>query len=135
VRAFTDGPGSGVARELFSPEELGHFRRLGVALQATVRPDGAVKPGSERAASAAAKALDLLMGVVAFKVAGPGAGLGAYGAKVGQRALVGGLGAARTRRSFEGGAPRVRPAGPVLDLAPIGAGSGLAAEYGLPAPR
>ncbi|TNC16412.1 hypothetical protein FF100_03975 [Methylobacterium terricola] len=131
LRAFTEGPGSGLARELFGAEELSHFRRLEVALRATIRPDGGVRPGSERAAAAVAKAVDLIAGAVAFKVGGPGAGLAAYGAKVGQRALVGGVGASKTRTSFQGGAPRVPQAAPVLDLRQIGPGSGLAAEYGL----
>lgn len=128
VRAFTDGPGAGLGRELFSPEELGQFRRFSGALQATLRPDGTVKPNAGAAAGVAAKALDVLAGMVAFKVGGPAAGIGAYGAKVGQRALVGGVGARRARQSFEGGAPRILPP-PTLDLRPVGVGSGLTAEY------
>ncbi|MCF4123840.1 hypothetical protein [Methylobacterium sp. SyP6R] len=131
LRSFTEGPGSGVARELFNQDELGHFRRLAVALQSTIRPDGAMRSGSEKAAGAVAKAVDLIAGAVAFKVAGPGAGLATYGAKVGQRALVGGVGAAKARASFQGGAPRVLQPAPVLDLRQIGPGSGLAVEYGL----
>lgn len=128
---FTGGRGAGLARELFSPEEIGQLRRFSAALQSTLRPDGTARPNASAAAGAASKALDLLAGMVAFKVAGPGAGLATYGAKVGQRALVGGVGARNARRSFEGGAPRMRPPAPVLDLRPVGTGSGLAAEYAL----
>ncbi|KMO39312.1 hypothetical protein VQ02_10245 [Methylobacterium variabile] len=131
LRAFTEGPGSGLARELFGAEELSHFRRLEAALRATIRPDGAMRPGSDRAAAAVMKAVDLIAGAVAFKIGGPGAGLAAYGAKLGQRALVGGVGASKARASFESGAPRVPQPAPVLDLRQIGPGSGLTAEYGL----
>ncbi|MFD0936670.1 hypothetical protein [Methylobacterium trifolii] len=46
-----------------------------------------------------AKALDLIAGAVAFKVGGIGAAAGTYGAKVGQRALLGGVGTVRGWRS------------------------------------
>lgn len=131
ISEFTGGRGAGLARELFSPDEIGQLRRFSAALQATLRPGGSAKPGASAAAGVAAKALDVLAGMVAFKVGGPGAGIGAYGAKVGQRALVGGVGARNARRSFEGGAPRMQPPAPVLDLRPVGTGSGLAAEYAL----
>lgn len=108
VRAFTDGPGSGVARELFETAELAKLRRFAATLQTTLRPDGTMKPGSGEGAKLVARALDVLTGMVAFKVAGPAAGGAAYGARVGQRALIGGVGAARARRSFEGGAPRLQ---------------------------
>lgn len=124
VRAFTDGPGSSVARELFDAAELGKLRRFASALQTTLRPDGTMKPGSGEGAKIVAKALDVLTGMVAFKVAGPAAGAAAYGARIGQRALIGGAGAAKARRSFEGGAPRL-PAPPVdyrTDRLAVGSG-------------
>ncbi|WP_411904167.1 hypothetical protein [Methylorubrum thiocyanatum] len=123
---FTSGRGAGLARELFSPEEIGQLRRFSAALQATLRPDGSVKPNANAAAGVAAKALDVLAGMVAFKVGGPGAGLATYGAKVGQRALVGGVGARSARRSFEGGAPRLLPPAPVMPTDRLAVGGGLA---------
>ncbi|MGE8131492.1 hypothetical protein ACQKQD_31480 [Methylobacterium sp. NPDC080182] len=54
-----------------------------------------------------AKAVDLIAGAIAFKVGGLGAAAGTYGAKVGTRAVMGGVGAASARRSFEGGATRL----------------------------
>lgn len=127
IGEFTGGRGAGLARELFSAEEIGQLRRFSAALQATLRPDGTARPGASAAAGVAAKALDVLAGMVAFKVGGPGAGFGAYGAKVGQRALVGGVGARRARQSFEGGAPRMRPPAPVLPTDRLGLGAGLSA--------
>ncbi|TXN73430.1 hypothetical protein [Methylobacterium sp. WL6] len=125
--AFTNGPGAGVARELFSPEELAQVRRFSGALRATILPDGSMRPGGERTAGVAAKALDVLAGMVAFKVGGLPAAAGTYGAKVGQRALVGGIGAAKARRSFESGAPRMTPPPVALPLGRLGAGAGLEA--------
>ncbi|SEP09804.1 hypothetical protein SAMN02799625_04667 [Methylobacterium sp. UNC300MFChir4.1] len=134
LRDFTDGAGKGVASTLFSPEERGHFRRFSTALASTIRPDGTMRTGAgaEAAQKAVAKAVDLIAGAIAFKVGGLGAAAGTYGAKVGTRAIMGGLGAASARRSFEGGAPRLvlpppdyavsagSSAGRVL--APLGAG-------------
>ncbi|MCJ2016862.1 hypothetical protein MKK84_05370 [Methylobacterium sp. E-065] len=127
LRDFTDGAGKGVASTLFSAEELGHFRRLAAALQATVRPDGTIKPGAagEVGRKAVAKAADLIAGAIAFKVGGLGAAAGTYGAKVGTRAIIGGLGAASARRSFEGGAPRLLAPPPTLPAGQVGAGAGL----------
>nr|WP_137831257.1 hypothetical protein [Methylobacterium sp. L1A1] len=127
INEFTSGRGAGLARELFSPDEIGQLRRFSGALQATLRPDGSAKPNASAAAGAAAKALDVLAGMVAFKVGGPGAGLGVYGAKVGQRALVGGVGARQARQSFEGGAPRLLPPPPVLRTDRLAVGAGLSA--------
>lgn len=126
IGEFTGGRGAGLARELFSAEEIGQLRRFSGALQATMRPDGTSRPGSTAAAGAAAKALDVLAGMVAFKVGGPSAGLATYGAKVGQRALVGGVGARNARRSFEGGAPQMRPPTPVLPTDRLAVGGGVA---------
>ncbi|MCJ2136699.1 hypothetical protein MKK69_22055 [Methylobacterium sp. J-026] len=128
LRDFTDGAGRGVASTLFKPEELGHFRRLASALQATIRPDGAIKAGEagETGRKAVAKLADLIAGAVAFKVGGLGAAAGTYGAKVGTRAIVGGLGAASARRSFEGGAPRLLAPPPMLPLGQLATGEGLA---------
>nr|WP_137830251.1 hypothetical protein [Methylobacterium sp. L1A1] len=95
--------------------------------RAAGRPDGSAKPNASAAADAAAKALDVLAGMVAFKVGGPGAGLGVYGAKVGQRALVGGVGARQARQSFEGGAPRLLPPPPVLRTDRLAVGASLSA--------
>jgi hypothetical protein len=74
-------------------------------VQATVRPDGTIKPGAagEAGRNVVAKAMDLIAGAIAFKVGGLPAAAGTYGAKVGQRAIMGGIGAASARRSFEGG--------------------------------
>ncbi|MDP4006513.1 hypothetical protein [Methylobacterium sp. NEAU K] len=128
LRDFTDGAGKGVASTLFSPEELGHLRRFAGALQATVRPDGTIKPGAagEAGRKAVAKAMDLIAGAIAFKVGGLPAAAGTYGAKVGQRAIMGGIGAASARRSFEGGAPRLLAPPPMLPLGQFATGEGLA---------
>lgn len=106
---FTTGSGKGVAQTLFSADELAQLRRAANGLASTVRPDGTIRSGAALAAGrqAAVKAIDALMGALAFKVAGPVAGAGVYKAKIGQRALVGGLGSVAARRSFEGGAPRL----------------------------
>lgn len=125
VRAFTDGVGRGVAAEMFSPQELGAFRQFAAALNATILPNGKPKPGNERAAGAVARALDVLIGAVAFKIAGPGAAIGAYGQKAGQRLITGGVNASRARRSFEGGAPRLRAPVPVPETGRLAVGSGL----------
>lgn len=71
--------------------------------------DALGKPGAagEAGRKAVAKAMDLIAGAIAFKVGGLGAAAGTYGAKVGTRAVMGGIGAAAARRSFEGGAPRL----------------------------
>ena len=108
-RDFTGGAGKGVATTLFDPGELGHLRRFAGALQATIRPDGTIKPGAagEVGRKAVAKAMDLIAGAIAFKVGGLPTAAGTYGAKVGQRAIMGGIGAAQARASFEGGASRV----------------------------
>jgi len=128
LRDFTDGAGKGVATTLFSPEELGHLRRFAGALQATIRPDGTIKAGAagEAGRKAVAKAMDLIAGAIAFKVGGLGAAAGTYGAKVGTRAVMGGLGAASARRSFEGGAPRLLAPPPMLPLGQLSTGEGLA---------
>ena len=127
LRDFTDGAGKGVASTLFNPEELSHLRRFAGALQATVRPNGTIKPGAagEAGRKAVAKAMDLIAGAIAFKVGGLGAAAGTYGAKVGTRAVMGGLGAASARRSFEGGAPRLMLPPPMLPLGQAATGAGL----------
>lgn len=128
IREFTDGRGRGVASEMFSAEELGQLRRFAAAISTTDRPVRAVRANEGKAAGIAAKALDALAGAIAFKVGGPGAGLAAYGAKVGQRALLGGVGTARARGSFEGGAPRVRPSYSVPATGGAGVAAGLYAS-------
>ncbi|MDR7038929.1 hypothetical protein J2X36_003701 [Methylobacterium sp. BE186] len=128
VRAFTDGAGKGVANEMFSPAELGVFRQFASALNSTILPNGRQKPGSERAAGAVARALDVLTGAVAFKIAGPGAAIGAYGQKAGQRLITGGVNASRARRSFEAGAPRLRAPAPALPSDRLAVGAGLYAD-------
>ncbi|GJD53834.1 hypothetical protein OPKNFCMD_6613 [Methylobacterium crusticola] len=72
--------------------------------------------------------MDLISGAVGFKVGGLGGAAAAYGAKVGQQLLEGGLNTARAAHSFEGGAPRVLAPAPevppaVLPWAFVGAGS------------
>ncbi|TXN64635.1 hypothetical protein [Methylobacterium sp. WL6] len=110
---------------MFAPDELAQLRRFAGALRATILPDGSMRPGGERTASVAAKALDVLAGMIAFKVGGLPAAAGTYGAKVGQRALVGGVGAIKARASFGGGAPRM-PAPPLaLPTDRLGVGAGL----------
>lgn len=126
IRGFTDGPGSGVAREMFSLKELGDLRRFASALDATILPNGNRRPDSDRALGAVAKAFDLIAGAVAFKAAGPAAAGAAYGARdAGRRALTGGIGATRARQSFQGGAPRMRVPVPTLDTSRFATGTGL----------
>lgn len=124
LRDFTDGTGKGVASTLFTGKELSDFRRLSGVLQSTVRPDGSFKTDAAGIAGqkAVAKLVDLIAGAVAFKIGGLGAAAGTYSAKVGTRAIVGGIGAASARRSFEGGAPRLLA--PPPDYA-VSAGSGV----------
>jgi hypothetical protein len=129
LRDFTTGSGKGVASTLFNPEELAHLNRFAAALQSTIRPDGAAKTGAgaEIAKKAAAKALDLVMGAVALKVGGLPAAAGTLAAKPTERLIAGGIGARAARRSFEGGAPRVRVSLPSLPpLGTLATGEGLA---------
>jgi hypothetical protein len=127
IRGFTDGPGSGVARELFNETELANLRRFAGALNATILPNGQPRPDSGRALGAVAKAFDLIAGAVAFKAAGPGAAGAAYGARdAGRRALTGGLGASRARQSFQGGAPALRALSRPLETSRYASGAGLA---------
>ena len=128
LRDFINGSGKGVASTLFNREELAHLNRFAAALQSTIRPDGAMKTGAaaEAGQKAVAKAMDLIAGAVAFKVGGLPAAAGTYSAKIGQRAIVGGLGARAARRSFEGGAPRL-PAPPLaFPLGQFATGEALA---------
>lgn len=110
----------------FDPAEFEAFKARRSAPSNT-SADG--EPGALRL-RVAAKALDVLAGMVAFKVGGPGAGLATYGAKVGQRALVGGVGARDARRSFEGGAPRMQPPAPALPTGRLSIGGGLSVSEG-----
>lgn len=127
IRGFTDGPGSGVARELFNETEVANLRRFANALNATILPNGQPRPDSGRALGAVAKAFDLIAGAVAFKAGGPGAAGAAYGARdAGRRALTSGVGASRARQSFEGGAPALRALAQPLDASRFASGSGLA---------
>ncbi len=128
LRDFIGGSGKGVASTLFNREELAHLNRFAAALQSTIRPDGAMKTGAaaEAGQKAVAKAMDLIAGAVAFKVGGLPAAAGTYSAKIGQRAIVGGLGARAARRSFESGAPRL-PAPPLaFPLGQFATGEALA---------
>lgn len=133
IREFTDGKGAGLARKMFSPEELAEFRRFGTAVQTTVGPDGALRPnGGGKAGQIAGKALDSIAAALGFQAGGLPAAGAIYTGRFGTRLLQDGFAARAARQSFEGGAPRAAaPRGPVLDLRPIGTGSGLAAEYGL----
>ncbi len=90
--------------------------------------DGKVATGAaaEAGQKALAKAMDLIAGAVAFKVGGLPAAAGTYSAKVGQRAIVGGLGARAARRSFEGGAPRLLAPPLAVPLGRFATGEGLA---------
>lgn len=113
---------------MFGPEDLGQFRRFAAALATTIRPDGTIKSGSQAAAGVVAKAADVLAGMVAFKVGGPGAAGAAYGAKAGQRAVFDGIGASSARRSFEGSAPQLWSPGPAFLTDRIAVGAGIAAR-------
>lgn len=129
LRDFTTGSGKGVAGALFNREELAHLNRFAAALQSTIRPNGTAKTGAgaEIAKKAAAKALDLVMGAVALKVGGLPAAAGTLAAKPTERLIAGGLGTRAARRSFEGGAPRVRVSLPSLPpLGSLATGEGLA---------
>ena len=132
LRDFTDGSGKGVASTLFNGKELADFRRLSSVLQNTVRPDGSFKTDAagEAGRKAAAKLVDLIAGAVAFKVGGLGAAAGTYSAKVGTRAIMGGLGAASARRSFEGGAPRLLAPPPGYAVSAGGSAGRLLAPLG-----
>lgn len=133
IREFTDGKGAGLARRMFSPEELAEFRRFGASVQAAVKPDGSARPnGGGKAGMIAGKALDGISALLAAQAGGLPAGAAVFTGRFGTRLLQDGVAARAARRSFEGGAPTLsRSAGPVLDLKAIGIGSGLATEYGL----
>jgi hypothetical protein len=133
IRAFADGEGSGLARTLFSPDELALMNRYADAVRATHVPNGSRLPDGGRSGALARQVMNLISGAIGYKLAGPGGGALAYGMRMGQRALDGGLDAMRASRSFEGGAPRVVPPLPVPPpalTAGAGAAGGLIRPFG-----
>ncbi|ACL60991.1 hypothetical protein [Methylobacterium nodulans] len=137
IRAFTEGEGSGLARTLFSQDELALMNRYADAVWATHAPSGTRLPDGGRSRALARQVMNLISGAVGYKLAGPGGGALAYGMRMGQRVLDGSLDAMRASRSFEGGAPRVvltLPAPPPALTAGAGAAGGLIRPFGaLPA--
>ncbi|MGX7709360.1 hypothetical protein [Methylobacterium sp. Gmos1] len=129
IRAFTKDEGSGLARQMFTGDELALMNRYADAAKATHVPTGSRVPDGGRSAALAGQLVNLLAGAVGFKVSGPAGGAAAFGARVGQRILERGLNGVRAARSFEGGAPRVRPPLPevpagIVPRAAVGAGVG-----------
>ncbi|TGD93726.1 hypothetical protein [Methylobacterium nonmethylotrophicum] len=127
IRAFINGEGSGLARQMFTGEELSLMSRYADAVRATHVPSGSRLPDGGRSSVLASAVMNLISGAIGLKVGGPGGGVAAYGARVGQRILEGGLNGVRASRSFEGGAPRVRPPLPevpagIVPRAAVGAG-------------
>lgn len=135
IRAFTEGQGRGLADEMFQPEELALFNRYADTLRSLERPKGGRVQDDGRLASAGAHIVNVLAGAIGFKAGGPAGAAAAYGARVGQRALVGGLSAGRASRSFNEGAPRVPSPAPAYAV-PFGFGgagaAGLGTAYGVP---
>ncbi|WP_264051678.1 hypothetical protein [Methylobacterium flocculans] len=133
IQEFTAGKGSGLAKQMFSAEELAEIRRFGTAVQNTVGLDGKARPnGGGVASKIMGKALDGIAAALGFSAGGVAGASAAYTGRFGSQLLLSGYQGRAARQSFEGGAPRLpRPASPVLDLRQIGVGSGLSAEYGL----
>ncbi|KMO20714.1 hypothetical protein [Methylobacterium platani] len=114
IRAFTGGEGKGLAREMFNGDELALMNRYADAVKATHVPTGSRLPDGGRSAALAGQVMNLISGAIGFKVGGPAGGAAAFGARLGQRILEGGLNGVRAARSFDGGAPRVRPPLPAV---------------------
>lgn len=134
ILEFTSGKGAAFAKQVYTTEEIALLRRYATSLQNTVGLDGKVKPnGGGAADKIMSKALDGIATALGFSAGGiPGASA-AYTGRFGSKLLLGSYQGRAARQSFEGGAPRLAPppTGSVLDLRPIGVGSGLSAEYGL----
>lgn len=129
IRAFTKGQGAGLARQMFSGDELALMNRYADAVKATHVPTGSRLPDGGRSAALAGQVMNLISGAIGFKVGGPAGGAAAFGARLGQRMLEGGLNGVRAARSFEGGAPRVLPPLPelpagIVPRTAVGAGVG-----------
>lgn len=133
VVEFLSGKGAGLAEQLFTGTERAQIMRYASAVRATALPSGIAAPDAGSKRAAAAHLLNGVLGAIAAKVATPFAASAPFTAQVGQRILVRGPNAYAASRSFQGGAPRARPAGPVLDLQRVGTGAGLSAEYAMPA--
>lgn len=133
IQEFTAGKGSGLAKQMFSPEELAEIRRFGTAVQNTVGLDGKARPdGGGRAGKIMGQALDGIAAALGLSAGGIAGASAAYTGRFGSKLLQNGYQGRAARQSFGGGAPSLpRPASPVLDLRQIGVGSGLSAEYGL----
>lgn len=131
IREFTDGGGSGLAKQLFEPELLAQMRRYGNSVQATVRADGTPLPnGGGKAGKIAGYALDAILATLAFKVAGFAGAGAAITARAGSKHIQGGLAARSVRQSFEGGAPVLREVPPDMSRGRLGVGAGLYAGAG-----
>lgn len=126
VREFTSGKGLPLARAMFDDEYIGSLRRFGQYVARTAPAEGsAPSSGSIRSAKLAGKALDAVIAAGAFKVGGiPAAGT-AYTTGLGTKMLQGLYHGSVARRSFEGGAPRVRELPPDMGRGRIGVGAGL----------
>ncbi len=131
VREFTSGKGLPLARAMFDDEYIGKLRRFGQYVGRTAPPEGsAPSSGSIRNAKLAGKALDAVIAAGAFKVGGiPAAGT-AYTTGLGTKMLQGLYHGSVARRSFEGGAPRVREVPPDMGRGRLGVGAGLYAGAG-----
>ena len=129
IMEFTSGKGSGLAKAMFSPEELAEFRRFGNAVQTTVTADGKALPnGGGVGGKIAAKSMDAITTALGFHLGGFAGAGAAYTGRYGTRLLQDGVQARAARQSFQGGAPRLAP--PVIrrDLRPVGVGAGLSAQ-------
>lgn len=131
VRAFTDGDGAGLARELFNATELAMMRSYAKALGMTVRPAGPGQPAKGGAAQIGRQITNMLAGALGYGAAGPKGAAAALALRGVQKIAEGSLAAREARRSFEGGAPRVQPPAPppprrLPEAAGIAAGLGSA---------
>ena len=126
VLKFTKGPGSGLAKQMFTPAELGEMERFATALRFTFKPDGTLRGGDGGAgAKIASHDINAIAVSLGFKLAGPAGAGAAAGLRVGQRFVEGGLAGRKAVQSFNGGAPRLPPPGLISDFGPVGVGSGL----------
>lgn len=132
VAEFVRGKGAGLAEHLFTSGERAQLMRYASAVRATALPSGIAAPDAGGKRAAAAHILNGVLGAIAAKVATPFAASAPFTAQVGQRLIVRGPAAYTASQSFQSGAPRARPVGPVLDLQRVGTGAGLSAQYGMP---
>lgn len=121
-----------LAKQMFPAATLAEMERFAKAVGSTVTKDGTPLPnGGGTGAKLAGKALDVALAGLGFHFGGlTGAGA-AYTSSLGTKVLQSLHQGRIARRTFQGGAPQARDPGPVLDLKPLGIGTGGLAAYGV----